>query len=433
MSVSRARVPRSRHLPLLVLLLPALAAGCATTRLRPQLEKLQEFTQVSGRIVGADEGERCLAVLVDDSASAPRIVNYAFANAAGDFVLLGQTGKLRVLAFADRNRDASLDDDEPVGWATVPSTPGGGPTARLQVGEVALSTASPRPGFAVDLSWLGRASGPARARRFGEIVALDDPRFEPEVVARGVWEPLRFAEESGLRILFTEPYDPMRVPVVFVHGMQGSPRDFRALVASLDRSRFQAWLYYYPTGLDLDVNALVLRELLAELRQRLDFERVEVVAHSMGGLVSFAALTGAEDGGVELGVDRFVTISTPWLGALGTRGMKVGLKLAPTVAPSWTEMLPESGFLERLEAREIPAGVHFSLLFGYGGSNAMVAGGDDGTVAVRSMVPWNMVRQAEHVLPIDADHEGILEDPDVLAAVALLLRGEPPTPVAASR
>ena len=215
--------------------------------------------------------------------------------------------------------------------------------------------------------------------------------------------------------------------------MEGSPRDFRTLVGSLDRTRFQAWLYYYPTGLDLEINGLVLRELLAELRLRLGYERLHVVAHSMGGLVSRAAIAGAARDGVPLGVDRYVTISTPWLGAVGTRGMKTGLAVTPTTAPSWTDMLADSGFLERIAAQPLPPDVHFSMLFSYMGNTRMVSGADDGAVAVRSMAPWMMVEQGEYVLPIAAGHTEILDNEAAVEAVKRLLRGEPPTIGAARR
>lgn len=410
-----------------------LAAGCATTRLRPQLAELERFAQFHGHVLGAEAEKRVITVLAAGTGAATSITNYAFAHRDGSYVLMGRTGELRVLGFADRDADAVLDDDEPVGWATVPAAVEGGATSRVEVSDLRLSATAVRPEFAVDLSVIGTAGAQMRARRVGEVVTLDDPRFAPDIVASGVWEPLRFAEESGLQILFTEPYDPARVPVLFVHGMQGSPRDFRELIDGLDRTRFQAWVFYYPTGLDLVVNGVVLRELVAELRQRLGFERLHVVAHSMGGLVSLSAILGAATSDADLGIDRFVTISTPWQGAVGTRGMRAGLAITPTTAPSWMDMLPESGFLEQLEAQPVPPGVHFSLIFGFSGSNSMVSGSDDGTVAVRSMAAWSMIRQAEYVLPVAADHEGILTEPAVLEAVGRLLRGEPPTDGAARR
>lgn len=424
---------RRRSILALIAVVALLAAGCAAARLRPQLAELERFAQFHGRVLGAESEQRVIAVLVAGAGAKTTIANYAFAHRDGGYLLLGRTGELRVMAFADRDSDAVLDDDEPVGWATVPAAVEGGATSRVEVSDLRLSVTAVRPDFAVDLSVIGAAGAQMRARRVGEVVTLDDPRFAPDIVARGVWEPLRFAEESGLQVLFTEPYDPSRTPVVFVHGMQGSPRDFRALIDGLDRTRFQAWVFYYPTGLDLVVSGLVLRELVAELRQRLGFERLHVVAHSMGGLVALSAITSAARDGADPGVDRFVTLSTPWLGAIGTRGMRAGLAVTPTTAPSWTDMLADSAFLGELAEQTVPSGVHYSLIFGISGSNAMVSGSDDGTIALRSMAPWSMIRQAEYVLPVAADHEGILADPAVLGAVARLLRGEPPTEGAARR
>jgi hypothetical protein len=52
----------------------------------------------------------------------------------------------------------------------------------------------------------------------------------------------------GARIQVLEPYDTSRIPVLFIHGIGGTPRDFRAVIDALDRTRFQAWVFSYPPG-----------------------------------------------------------------------------------------------------------------------------------------------------------------------------------------
>jgi pimeloyl-ACP methyl ester carboxylesterase len=95
-----------------------------------------------------------------------------------------------------------------------------------------------------------------------------------------------------------EPYDPNRIPVVFVHGLWSSPttwmemfNDLRALPEI--RSRYQFWFFLYPSGQPFWISAARMRETLAELRPELDpgginpnLDQLVLVGHSMGGLVS---------------------------------------------------------------------------------------------------------------------------------------------------
>jgi pimeloyl-ACP methyl ester carboxylesterase len=110
------------------------------------------------------------------------------------------------------------------------------------------------------------------------------------VTKDGMWTPLQSVLENGAGIFFIEPYDPSRIPVVFVHGVSGTAGDFRALVDALDKHRFQAWFFQYPSGGRLENVARFLQTLLAEMQARHRFERYIVVAHSAGGLVARSAL-----------------------------------------------------------------------------------------------------------------------------------------------
>jgi pimeloyl-ACP methyl ester carboxylesterase len=404
--------------------------GCRAARLAPEAAHIDALGVISGRAVDPTPGEPIVVALL---AADGHIVTYDLASDDGRYVFVASPGAYEIVAFADGDRNFERNAAEPGGRQAVTiasATPGQPPR---DVGELSLAAAAEIP--PLDLSAFGAASGQVeRSRRLGEVVGLDDPRFAPEVAESGMWEPVRFASESGLRLFFLEPYDPARTPVVFVHGALGSPRDFSALVAALDRSRFQPWVLYYPSGLSLDLSALYFAESLEEARQRLGLERVHVVAHSMGGLVSRAALSYQLIRERAPLVVELVTISTPWAGASGQRGMELGVRTAPAVAPSWRDMLPASTFLARIIERPLPAGVRHTLLFSFGGRGSnMVAGPDDGTVALATMLPWEIVQQAQYVLGFDADHMEILGDQRVVEVVGRALDGEAPTPGVARR
>ena len=63
---------------------------------------------------------------------------------------------------------------------------------------------------------------------------------------------VEIARDGGVFVELQE-YDARRMPVIFVHGMSGTPLDFSAAIASLDRSKYQPWVLYYPSGLRLDM------------------------------------------------------------------------------------------------------------------------------------------------------------------------------------
>jgi len=100
------------------------------------------------------------------------------------------------------------------------------------------------------------------------------------------------------RLILTQPYEPGRVPVVFVHGTASSPAYWADLFNSLWRepelrAGAQFWFYQYATGNPLLYSAADLREKLAETVARLDPEgsddalrRMVIVGHSQGGLLA---------------------------------------------------------------------------------------------------------------------------------------------------
>jgi pimeloyl-ACP methyl ester carboxylesterase len=100
---------------------------------------------------------------------------------------------------------------------------------------------------------------------------------------------------SGLVLI--EPYDPNRLPVIFVHGLLSSPFIWRRTVLALlkdpeIRRRYQFWAFSYPTGNPISFSALRLREDLAVAQERFGFPHgVILIGHSMGGLLSRMQVT----------------------------------------------------------------------------------------------------------------------------------------------
>ena len=104
----------------------------------------------------------------------------------------------------------------------------------------------------------------------------------------------RYLEKTGL--YFLQPYDPDRIPLVFVHGLVSSPFTWIETINGLQadpeiRKRYQFWVFGYPTGTPILYSALRLREELAKVDKLYPNHRpYVVVGHSMGGILAHAQI-----------------------------------------------------------------------------------------------------------------------------------------------
>jgi pimeloyl-ACP methyl ester carboxylesterase len=111
------------------------------------------------------------------------------------------------------------------------------------------------------------------------------------------------------RLVMLRPYRPGLIPLVLVHGTFSSPATWAELVNEVENdpevsSRYQPWLFIYPTGNPIAYSGGWLVETLRRAVSVLDpdgvdpaLQRMVVVGHSQGGLL--AKLTVVDSG------DRF--------------------------------------------------------------------------------------------------------------------------------
>lgn len=103
---------------------------------------------------------------------------------------------------------------------------------------------------------------------------------------------------NTMRLYFSEPYDPRKIPVVFTHGLMSGPATFanltnRLLVDPVIRENYQFWFFGYPSGLAWTIPASRQRQALKELMQEYnprgtsrEMNNIVMVGHSMGGLIT---------------------------------------------------------------------------------------------------------------------------------------------------
>lgn len=115
-----------------------------------------------------------------------------------------------------------------------------------------------------------------------------------------VFLPSRFTEET--KLFAATPYSSKRIPLILVHGLKSSPGTYRVMYNDLIsqkwfRKNYQVWFFSYPTGTSWAFNAAVFRE---EIRKATEYarqhgpldkwNRMVIVGHSMGGVVSHSSL-----------------------------------------------------------------------------------------------------------------------------------------------
>jgi len=247
-----------------------------------------------------------------------------------------------------------------------------------------------------------------------QVSTLDAPAFTGSHGRQGLWQPLSFVKEKRSGVYLLEPYDARKIPVLFIHGAGGTPQDWRFFISKLDRNRYQPWVYYYPTGLPIDLSAAWLQNFVASLHREYGFSQLAIAAHSMGGLVAQRFLALEAESGKRRYATLLATFSTPFGGVPAAR---LALSLGAYGVPSWRDLTPGSAFLRSLLAAALPASVHHFVFYGYrddGGSFD-----SDGVISVESQ----LAARPERAYGFQTDHSDIIESAPVFNAFASVLAG----------
>src|SRR5204862_6521433 len=129
-------------------------------------------------------------------------------------------------------------------------------------------------------------------------VALVTERPQRLGLAR-LLQPEKYAETARLSRL--QAYDPNRIPVIFVHGLQDTPASWAPMINTLRddpeiRRRYQFWVYSYPSGYPYPYSAALFRQELDAIGRAFpNRQRIILVGHSMGGMISRLMVTDAGD------------------------------------------------------------------------------------------------------------------------------------------
>ena len=107
---------------------------------------------------------------------------------------------------------------------------------------------------------------------------------------------------APIGLYFLQPYDPDRIPLVFVHGLFSTPWTWVETINGVQadpeiRKHYQFWIFAYPTGNPILYSALRLREELAKADQLYpNHKPYVVVGHSMGGMLTHDQVVTVNEG-----------------------------------------------------------------------------------------------------------------------------------------
>lgn len=200
-----------------------------------------------------------------------------------------------------------------------------------------------------------------------------------------------------------EEFDNKRIPILFIHGMNGTPTDFEYIIENIDKTKFQAWVYYYPSGLNLNYSVDILNSVMDYIKLEYQINELVIVAHSMGGLVS-RGFINVYDGDIKFPI--FITISTPWN---GQELAKESQKYKKYLPQAFSNMVPNSAYQKRVLNKKFPEELEHSLLFGYKGKSSFVLEeSNDGTISLSSQLFQKAQEQADLVYGFNENHISIL-------------------------
>ena len=246
----------------------------------------------------------------------------------------------------------------------------------------------------------------------GTLRQLDDPLFDPEMSTLGMYNPAAFLEQAGTMFYALEEDFGYKIPVIFVHGIHGSAREFETIISQVDRTRFKPWFFHYPSGGDLDQMAeffykIYLSGKVIQLDEKIP---VIVVAHSMGGLVVREAINRLDER--TQNTIHFFSMATPFGGhPAAASGEQNGL----IVLPSWRDLNPDNKFIKNLYRKPMPLSVTHQLLYAYGNpKNITVGENSDGVVPLSSQLYETAQRQTIKQIGFNTSHTGILQQPDAI-------------------
>ena len=394
-------------------------SGCSLLKLSEDLEKLNKLVTLKGNVILEIDNNASvmIAMIKEDENSFFKTVEYIHKESAGKFTFTQEIGKYHIYAWADVNNNSMHETNEAISSCIVELKLDNSPqicniTIKNRAQKQELQTINQIKKILID--------DIVNTHNLGTITNLESSNFSEDNASKGLWEPYYFTEEIPSGLFLLKKYNPKKKVVLFVHGINGTPQNFKHIIKALDTTNSQVMLFYYPSGLRLSEIANYLNYLMQEFKIKHQVKEVNIIAHSMGGLISreYINIQKAHNESI---VNSFISISTPWS---GHKGAKLGLEYAPDIIPVWNDMVPESLFLQNLFKIELDKELNHYLLFGFKGKNLMINENSDGVVTIHSQLRTEAQDGAYLTKGFNEEHMSILSNKELIRSINNILNSK---------
>jgi hypothetical protein len=362
-----------------------------------------------GRIICKSQRMKPLVVVAySERYSKNRIADYTILYKPGPYMLYVPEGTYDIIVFEDADGDSVCKQDEFLNRFESNGS------VSIEAGQVVgkidiIVTDSENKPFEYPISLKISPDADSKLKTFvtGGTVDLESDMFSKKYGTIGLWSPSEFVNAVGGSIYALEKYDSSKIPILFVHGSGGTPRDWKYFARNIDRNRYQAWFFYYPSGLRLKTLSDLLQEELKSIYDQYHFKQLYIAAHSMGGLLVRSFINQYVSENHQYTIKIFISLSTPWGGIQRADLAPKNPKLFNYPA-CWKDLASDSIFIETLFNKKLPCDVLYSLFFGYRGDKLLLSGADDGTVALKSQLDCRAQSEAIRCYGFNEDHVSIL-------------------------
>ena len=401
-------------------------SSCAIKDLKDDIDEVRaDYGYLKGSITGPDDESDILVALFKNDVRGTSIVNVRSASSGDTFYMLVPRADYTLLAFSDTNGDFEYQPGEPavrvadpiINWFSAMEGQDRVDTDALVIQQIDLASDIVLD-QELDVSVLALREEGNIARNFLRIVAWDDEVFSAENMELGMWKPGAFVEEVGYGLYVLKEFDPTQKSILVVHGIYDTPRRFKNIVAAIP-SDYQLLLFHYPSAVSLEYTSYVLNEALDELMRRYQIPQLDIVAHSMGGLVSKGMMYQA-DQKLRQRTRLFISIASPFGGHTGAA---TGVKWSPVIAPVWWAMAPGSSYLQIMDSLDLTKGPNHHLIYSYSHELGGEREEDDGVVTVESQLIESEIDVGDRTV-IRSANPGL----HFARAVALIVPSEKPAP-----
>lgn len=343
-----------------------------------------------------------------------RVDTMLFVGSGTHFGLTLPEGDYTLLVYANTNKDLVFQPSEVVGTKKISLSLKS--TSEKNLGQVNISLERSNLVAWADAIGMPKNAVEKQSIFFpsGTIRSLNDAIFDEKIATLGMYDPASFMEHAPTMFHALEENTAHKIPVIFVHGIGGSPRSFDAIIARMDLNRYKPWFFYYPSGGDLDQLAdffydLFLSGKIIPLKDR----PMIIVAHSMGGLVVREAINKYKGRESENRVELLVTIASPFGGhPAAAAGEKHGL----IVLPAWRDLNPKSQFITNLYQKPLPTFMNHQLFYAFSNSSTLKTGDNsDGVVPLFSQLHPEAQKQSSEQFGFNSTHTGILKNEKMIS------------------